>query len=81
MSGQSCDRCRLQQRIERQLELAFGPGGEPARCPACGAVWGMRGRRRHPYVRPRTTPPAGSERRRTPRVRVRVSVPGAEGSP
>ena len=33
-----------------QVDLRFGPGAEAARCPLCGAVWGVRVRR-PPQVR------------------------------
>lgn len=46
MSARWCGHCRSQQIMEWTADVTFGPGAESARCPACGAMWGVRERRR-----------------------------------
>jgi hypothetical protein len=49
MSTRWCGRCRAQREIEWSADISFGPRAESARCPACGAVWGVRERRKGPF--------------------------------
>jgi hypothetical protein len=44
-----CGRCSLAREIEWEPDFAFGPNAESARCPWCGAVWGVRERRKGAY--------------------------------
>ena len=46
MSTRWCGRCRSLQTIDWQVDHTFGAAAEAARCPACGAVWGVRERRK-----------------------------------
>lgn len=51
MPSRWCGRCRSDQAIDWTADVAFGLGAESARCPACGAVWGVRARRKPPVSR------------------------------
>jgi len=46
MAIRTCGHCRTQQAIEWIADYRFGAGAEAARCPLCGAVWGVRTRRK-----------------------------------
>jgi hypothetical protein len=46
MTGRRCGRCGIQQPMEWTPDREFGPAAESIRCPACGAVWGVRTRGR-----------------------------------
>ncbi len=48
MGERWCGCCRAWRPIEWQEDFSFGPRAESARCPACGAVWGVRDRRKVP---------------------------------
>lgn len=48
MATRICGGCRTQQTMEWSADYRFGPNAEAVRCPACGAVWGVRQRRRTP---------------------------------
>ena len=75
MSARWCGHCRSQQTINWTVDVAFGPGAESARCPGCETVWGVRERRRTPFVRPLVTPqPAEPQPKARPRFRVPVST-------
>ncbi len=56
MGERWCGRCRAPRPIEWQEDITFGPRAESARCPVCGAVWGVRDRRKVP-AEPRLVPP------------------------
>ena len=75
MSARWCGDCRSQQTINWTLDVTYGPDAESARCPSCENVWGVRERRRTPFVRPLVMKKfAEPQPKARPRFRVPVST-------